>query len=196
MKIFSSFDTNLKEKKMKQYIKQYGAERVLLLTKSSLYLWIFVTTPLLTTLAIIAGIYRVIYLLSWENIATTIYIGTPISLIILMYVITQNIIKNYIDYTMDFCIITPNLVEKFDQTWILQRDVKALSSEKIKSVNVRKGGLLYSIFNNGELSFMSEGDATMGEIQLDYIFHPEQAKKKIDIILNEETPPNIPAHTH
>lgn len=84
---------------------------------------------------------------------------------------------------MDFCIITPTQVERYDQTGILQRDVNVLDADKIKSVKINKKGLLYSLYNNGDIIFMSEGDTQQGEIRLNYINKPEKAKKAILTVL-------------
>lgn len=138
MKIFHSFDTKLKDNKVKKYTEKFGADNILVLSTSRLFLLLFVRLPLIVTILanifLLYGIYRV----SNHNRAWTIYIGVPTTLIFIFFVIFHGILKAYMDYHMDFCIITPLQVEKIDQTGLFQRDTNAMSASKIKSVNVNK----------------------------------------------------------
>jgi len=47
MKIFSSFDTNLPKKLLKEAEKKYGAENVCFVRRDSIYMWLKVYIPLL-----------------------------------------------------------------------------------------------------------------------------------------------------
>lgn len=95
-------------------------------------------------------------------------------------ILPYNILKNYIDYKMDYCVVTPEDVILAEQTGIFKRQLRTLDTSKIKSISVYKKELLLSIFNNGNMVFMSDGDDNnMGEITVKYIYNPEQRKKEI-----------------
>ena len=92
--------------------------------------------------------------------------------------------KYYIDYTMDFSIITPEYLTRYNQSGIMSRDIKTSNVMNIKTISIEKHSFLYNIFNNGDLIFLSEGDkADQWEIVLHYIKDPEWAKKEITRIM-------------
>lgn len=55
----------------------------------------------------------------------------------LLFVLRVAIVK-YIDYKMDFMIITPRQVLAYDQEGLLDRLTKTLDLSKIKSIHERK----------------------------------------------------------
>lgn len=42
------------------------------------------------------------------------------------------IAKKYIDYTMDFLVITPDYMIKYDQKWFFQRDILTINNKSSK----------------------------------------------------------------
>jgi uncharacterized membrane protein YdbT with pleckstrin-like domain len=68
------------------------------------------------------------------------------------------LLKRFIDYKMDFAIITPKEIVSYNQTGIFSRSSRSLDVDKIKTISVDKKGLLRSIFNFGSIIFLSEGD--------------------------------------
>jgi len=64
--------------------------------------------------------------------------------------------KVYIDYVLDFTLITPEEAISYNQTGILNRRVKTMQTEKIKTVSVQKSGLLFSLFDNGDIIIFAE----------------------------------------
>ena len=82
---------------------------------------------------------------------------------------------------MDYCIVTPEEVILTEQECILNRTVRTLDANKVKSIYINKKNLLYSIFDNGTIVFMSDGDEQFGEITFEFIYNPEYQK---DIIQN------------
>jgi hypothetical protein len=87
--------------------------------------------------------------------------------------------KLYIDYTMDFTIVTPEQIISYDQTFVLNRFVRTMQTSKIKTVSISKSWLIYSLFDNGDISFLSEWDQAEGEITLDWIKDPEAIKRTV-----------------
>ncbi len=92
--------------------------------------------------------------------------------------------RSYIDYTMDYCIITPDEVILTQQEWIFRRIVRTLDVRKIKSIYINKQTLLYSIFDAGKIVFMSDGDEQFWEIVFDFMQDPEGQKEKIQEIIS------------
>ena len=85
---------------------------------------------------------------------------------------------------MDYCIITPEDIILAEQSGIFKRQLRTLDTSKIKSICVYKRKFLTSIFNNGSLVFMSDGDDNnLGEISIDFIYDPEHKKTLISNIL-------------
>gem|GEM_PF-4560533 len=94
-------------------------------------------------------------------------------------------ISNYIDYIMDFAIFTPDEAMLIQQNGLFNRDIKSLDLKKVKSISTQKPNLLFSIFNNGILTVLSEGQDTLGDIRFKYVHNPEHAKELIHrIIIN------------
>jgi len=86
---------------------------------------------------------------------------------------------------MDFTIVTPKALYRYDQEWAFTRDLISLDIDSIKTLSVKKSWILYSIFNNWDLIFFTEGDNLSGEIYLHYIARPEQIKSKVAKIINK-----------
>jgi hypothetical protein len=89
------------------------------------------------------------------------------------------ILARYIDYEQDFIIVIPEALMLYDQWWILKRKVVTISSRSIKTISVKKNGLLYSIFNNWDIVVLSEWDITYWEITLRWVPKPEKRKQQI-----------------
>lgn len=176
MKVFSNFDTRLKKNTLKKYQKEYWAEKVLLLSKSRLFWAIKIFFPIFFYILILAWSIRLAYII-FDTQNHALYAG--IIVFILLLLISGHIIKNYMDYKMDFAIVTPESLIMFNQTWIFKRDTAAIDMDKIKTISIKKRSLMYSIFNNWNVIFLSEWDNNnYWEITLFYIYRPE-AKRDI-----------------
>lgn len=102
----------------------------------------------------------------------------------ILMIIPYRVIKYYIDYKMDYCIITPTEVILAEQSGFFKRQLRTLDATKIKSISVYKKSIIKSIFNNGIIVFMSDGDDNnLWEIHIDYIYNPEKHKDIINQIL-------------
>ena len=130
------------------------------------------------------------------------YIVTAIIVIDVVFLFP--IIGKYVDYTMDFIIVIPNSIMMYDQWGILKRNIRTISADSIKSISIRKSWLLYSIFDNGDIIVLTEGDMepiddddqwdveNYGEIKFRRIPKPEKRKNQIlkivgiDIDANQE----------
>ncbi len=92
--------------------------------------------------------------------------------------------ESYIDYTMDYCIITPDEIILTQQEWLFKRVVRTLDVRKVKSIYINKQKLLYSIFDAGKIVFMSDGDEQFWEIIFDFVHDPEGQKDRIQNIIS------------
>ncbi|HCY21573.1 TPA: hypothetical protein DIC40_07170 [Patescibacteria group bacterium] len=58
------------------------------------------------------------------------------------------IIGKWIDYKLDFIVITPDFLIMYDQAGIFNKKVITLNEKSIKTISIERKGFLYSIFNN------------------------------------------------
>lgn len=93
------------------------------------------------------------------------------------------IIGKYIDYKMDFIIVTPESLMMYDQHGLFKRDTITLSVLNIKTISIQKDKLLYSIFNNGDIVILSEADIPFGEVKLRWVPRPEKRRNQIANII-------------
>jgi hypothetical protein len=184
MKIFSAFDTQFKKKSMIEEQKKYGINKVHLLEKSSFFFFKNIFIPLFIVIwtTILSGYISIEYLktLPWVTIIIMIFI-------FIIWFLYATLFKNYIDYKMDYCIVTPEEIILTEQSWLFKRAVRTLDAKKIKSIYIQKKNLIDSLFNDWSIIFMSDGDELMWEIVLEYIYDPEKKKEKLqDIIIRKD----------
>lgn len=185
MKLFSNFDTKLSQDLLKEAKLNYGEEKVIYIRRDVIYLIIKRLPPLfLFVIMIVPSIYIYSKLSILQSNISNFVISSIIFIIsiITLYLLYYNI-GRYIDYKMDFVIITPKNITSFDQTGIFHRTSISLDIEKIKTINIDANGRLSSVFSFGNIIFLSEWDTEHGDITLKYITHPEQLKKQIEEII-------------
>ena len=85
---------------------------------------------------------------------------------------------------MDFSLVTPMFLTRYNQSGFFKRDIKSSSVKNIKTISIQKDSFWYNLFDNGDLIFLSEWDrADQGEITLHYIYDPEEKRKQITHIM-------------
>ena len=178
MKIFSNFDTNRKQEAYQEAVEKFWKENVFILSKSLLFLFSKVVFPLLWRTGVFIALQFPIYF-SLGAFWVAKYIVTGILFFVYLFMLSP-IFKYYLDYMMDFSLVTPEFLTRYNQSWALKRDIKSSYVKNIKTITIEKNTLRYNIFDNGNLIFLSEWDRDNDwEIVLHYIQNPEQAKKKI-----------------
>lgn len=187
MKLFSNFDTNLRETKFQEYQEQFGAENVMVFGRSILY---FVVKVFLPTL-FIATVTALCLWLLYSRLGSEYMHYFTIIIILLDLVRIVPIIGKYIDYKMDFIIVTPDVLIMYDQGGLFRRNVISTNEKSIKTISVKKNGILYSIFDNGDILFLTEGDSDEGEIILRWVPKPEKRRKEIAKIMSKDYEPKI-----
>lgn len=176
MKIFSNFDTKLRQKTFEEYQDSYGVENVLCFWRSRLYELYKVIFPLLALMALTAlGL-----LFFYRRLGGDYFSYIIIAIVIIDMVFLFPVIGKYIDYKMDFIIVIPNSIMMFEQWGIFKRNEITISALSIKSISIKKSWLLYSIFDNGDIIILTEWDTEHnGEIQLHRVPRPEKRRNQI-----------------
>ncbi len=105
MKLFSSFDTNLKQEYIDKAHAKYGEDKVIVITRDNLYFFFKVILRSITGLVIhLIIIILTYYLLGYQQM---LLYSIPIGFIgaFVFYMIA---LENYIDYSMNYAIFTPH----------------------------------------------------------------------------------------
>lgn len=187
MRIFSNFDTKLRQKTFSEYKEKYGDENVICFWRSKYYFIIKVFFPLLFfALITILGLFAF-----YRRLGGDYFWYIVVALLIMDIVFVVPIIGKYIDYKMDFIIVIPSSIMLYDQWGIFKKDVVTVSSQSVKSISIKKDWLFYSIFNNGDIIILTEGDvAKNGEIRLRWIPRPEKRKNQMIKIIGIDVKAN------
>lgn len=183
MKIFSTFDTKFKQNAVIEKKEKYGHDKVHLLEKSNFFFFKNIVIPffIIIIVTLLSG-----YILSEYLKTPPLVDGIVMFMILIMGILYAAIIKHYIDYKMDYCIITPDEIILTEQSGLFNRGIRTLDVAKVKSISVQKKSLLHSLFNNWAIIFMSDGDDVLGEIVLEYIHNPEWQKTLLHNIIMKE----------
>ena len=88
---------------------------------------------------------------------------------------------------MDFLIVTPKEVMKYNQSGVFNKEVEKLHADKIKSVTISKPWLFNSMFDIWTLTFLSEGEDEKWDIVMEYIDAIEQKERQIVHVLGNDT---------
>lgn len=97
-------------------------------------------------------------------------------------------LSKYIDYKMDFIIVIPSSIIMHDQSGLFKKDIITIGAKSVKSISVKKTWLLYSIFDNGDIIILTEGDIEQnGEIRLRRVPKPEKRKNEMLNIIGIES---------
>ncbi len=188
VKIFSNFDSTFDDVALLKAKKEFWDEHVCFVRRDKIYIVFKILIPIflwiITAMLLLAFVYWTeFWELLWSSFEIFIWICIWFSWLVLAWVMTGK----FIDYYMDFTIITPKRITAYDQTWIFTRSERALDISKIKSIRVMKKWILHSMFNYWSIVFFSEWDDKNGDITLNYITDPNKLSKRLwDILrLNE-----------
>lgn len=186
-----SFDPNLKNEKVTQYQNKFGKESVLLIQRSKLFLFLKIIVPLIIYMLIYAGIIVAIsYGFEWDR--EVIGYSAIIGFLVIFLIFLSLNLKRLLDYLMDFIIVTPEQIIAYNQRGIRKRSNMTIECVKIKSISTSYRSRLFSLFNNGDIKFLSEGDShSSGEIKAFYVHEPQKTKEKIYNIMEKA---NIHSH--
>lgn len=191
MWILSSLDLRFKKKTVNEFVSQYWQENVIVVKKSKFFLWTKVLIPFTfwTSLFIISLVLIIKYIFDYSS---WLFWSTFVLSIFLWIVLNARVIKNYLDYKMDFIVVNPRSFIRFDQDGLFKKVSKTIDLRKVRSISVRKIWFWNSLFNNWTLVIVSEWweaeeDAKLRawEIVFNDVYNPEAYDKKINDFLNK-----------
>lgn len=197
MRIFSSFDTKFKEKIIEKEKKEIPDWNFLIISYNKYYKYVYVYLPLFFLIALFSlittfYIYSMFYSSYSDFIIIIINIFYCLFIMVVIYLWIK-ILKFYIDYILDFLVITPNRIIFYNQENIFTRRWRTIKVESVKTITVHKSWLIRSIFNFGSLIILTEWDEVWNwEIDFKYIKNPDKVRQKIFKIIwnNSKTPKN------
>lgn len=182
MRILSNFDTSLPWKLKKEYDGMFGEDKVLIIRKSKLFFYKYLWWPfMLFGVLLIGGMYSLYVVLDTVPLEVELVFRA----IILMYILAllAKVSGRRVQYKMDFLIVTPKEVIKYDQEWVFSRHTEKIHADKIKSISIEKHGFIQSLLDIGEIHFLAEGDSEDGDIAMDYIDALTSTEKSIRHVL-------------
>lgn len=183
MRIFSNFDTQVRTKCFDENAAKYGRENVLCFWRSKLYRFIKIFFPFISLIALCVWIVILFYYIFDGDYLPFFSIATFV--LSLFFLIP--IIGKWIDYKLDFIVITPDFLIMYDQAGIFNKKVITLNEKSIKTISIERKGFLYSIFNNWDIIFLAEWDVTEhGDVKLKWIPKPEKRRDQIAKIMNKQ----------
>lgn len=184
MKIFSNFDTKLRQQIQTEYEQEYGIDNVLCFGRSRLYRMLKVVLP-----TICITVFSIFAL----RFGSSYFVYTLIAVLAFDALLFFPISGKYIDYKLDFIIVIPSCIIMYDQGGIFRRNVVTINSPSIKTISVKKDKVLYSIFDNGDIVVLTEWDAHLnGETTFHRVPKPEKRRNQlvkivgIDIQANQD----------
>lgn len=187
MKILNNFDTELKKHEYDDAVKTFWKDNVLLIQRYVAYWIIKGIIPIAIYVIVSIIILYLLFTYIFEQLDTLFWFCFWVwclgSLIFL-----YNMLMKYIDYTMDFTIITPNEILTHKQYWIINSDYKNFPAKNIRSISSGREGFLWNVFWYGHILFLTDWsvvDKTDSwrhwpwKILLTYVYRPNETRKKI-----------------
>ncbi len=181
MKILSNFDTGLAETLQDEFIESFGEDKVIVVRKSKYYFYKFMGRPMIVFLILL--MVSAYFLYTLPDLMVEIEILFWIIFFLYLLIILIRMSSKRVDYRMDFLIVTPREVIKYNQAWILSRDVEKIHSDKIKTISLSKHWFMQSLLNIWEITFLAEWDRDEWDIVMEYVDAVEHTEKKIRHVL-------------
>lgn len=188
MSIISTFDPKFKKQLLARSREEFGEDNVVYIKKSHLFLCVKVLLPLILWLSVLITLITcVILYIPWTWLRITLCVIIFWAFAVPWY----SILKHFLDYEMDFAVVTPKSFLRYNQTWFFKRSSKAIDMKHIRSVYVRKAWFLNSIFNNWHIIALTEWSAgnpmedwdNHWEVEFKYVYHPEYYSNRIQKLL-------------
>lgn len=180
VKVLSNFDTKAPIKNYANAVQEYGFDRVVFVRRYGIYLLLHVFVPIF--IALLSGFWAIHFFLQpWdEGISKLLNWVTGVFLSVVTLVFLFFALARYLNYLLDYTIITPEFVAEYNQSGILHRTITTIEIDKIKTINFTSGGFLWSLFNYWRVDILLEWDESgRGDLTIDFVFNPEEIKYKI-----------------
>lgn len=194
MGIISTFDPRFKKQLLEKSKEEFWEWNVVYIKKSHLFLCVKVLLPFILWFSVLVTLITcAILYIPW----TWLRVITCVIVIWAFAAPGYKILKYFLDYEMDFAVVTPKSFLRYNQTWFFKRSSKAIDMKHIRSVYVRKAWFFNSIFNNWHIIVLTEWSAgnpkedwnNPWEVEFRYVYHPEYYSNRIQKLLesiNEE----------
>lgn len=192
MGIISTFDPKFKKQLLEKSKEEFGEWKVVYIKKSHLFLCIKVLIPFILWLALIITLITCCIMYIPNGI---VWLKTTICVLILLGFAAPwyRVLKHFLDYEMDFAVVTPKSFLRYNQTWFFKRSSKAIDMKHVRSVYVRKAWFFNSIFNNWHIIVLTEGSGETvkedwnnpWEVEFRYVYNPEYYSNRIQKLLSE-----------
>ena len=188
MSIISTFDPKFKKQLLNKSIEEFGESNVVFIKKSHFFLCVKVLLPFILRFSVLVTLITCsILYVPWTWLQITLCA-------IVLWVFAApgyKILKYFLDYEMDFAVVTPKTFLRYNQTWFFKRSSKAIDMNHVRSVYVRKAWFLNSIFNNWSIVVLTEWSTTTvqedwnnpWEVEFRYVYHPEYYSQRIQKLL-------------
>ena len=180
MWMISTFDPKFQKKTI--------SKNIIHITKSKLFLWVKILIPSFIFLLILISLLTLVVI----YVSITRLLITFILIFLVWWLVPMSKkLKLYLDYKMDFVIVNPRSLIRYNQEWFFKRISKTIELKDIRSTSVRKTWFINSIFNNGELVFLSEAGGMWtettraGEIVFRFVYHPDLRNSQVNKLLNK-----------
>ncbi len=191
MKIFSNFDTKLRQTKFEEYQQEYWVDNVLCFGRSRLYRRLKVFLPMI----LLVGVSLVLVIALTNRIGQSAFSSILIVILIIDVVSLFPIIGKYLDYKWDFIIVIPSCIIMYDQWGIFKRNVVTINSQSIKTISIKKEKFLYSVFDNGDVVILTEWDSRGdGEVTLRWVPRPEKRRNQMAKVVGIDLQANQNPH--
>lgn len=183
MKFLSSFDSELEKKVVQECFDEYWQDNVFVIHRDYIFFLFHVMFPsiffiILMILWLILGAV-ISSFLDWEIELSILWWFFILAFIISFFMVWWKVLKLYIDYKMDFTVVTPEKIVTYNQTWFFNRGSRSIDTEKIKTITVDKNWIMKSIFNYWTIIILTEWDTENGDVTLYYVHNPDIVQKRI-----------------
>ena len=186
MKIFNDFDTKGQEKEHQSAIDKYWKDNVIVINRTIAY-WIMkwiIPCIIYISIAVFLLYISIVPLAEYSIISwILIWIVTVFTLGFINF-----IVNIYIDYKLDYTIITKAWIFTYKQIWFFNSKSKDLPANKIRSIEAQRFWILGNIFWFGNIVIVTDGwmlekdenwSHIWGKSKITYISRPQKATKKI-----------------
>lgn len=181
MKILSNFDTGRAQTLLSEAEAAFGKWNAILVCKSQMFFYQHIGFPLFGyLLLLIIWAYAVLMV---DGVPEEAQWWFLIFIVLIGLLTSTKLSKRRVDYKMDYLLITPKEVTKYDQWWVFHRDVENIPTDKIKSISVAKHWFIQSFFDIGSLVFLAEWERDEWDIIMDYIDAVSDTEKKIKQVM-------------
>lgn len=187
MRIFNNFDTELKSKEYKEAVNTHWKENVILVERYISY-WIFKWILPIIRFSIWMSIYSYWVFNSFSMSTTFGWILLSIGVIGCMFFLYY-LLNTYIEYKMDFTIITKDWINTYKQMWIFNSQFKNLPSSKIRSIQASRQGIFGNIFWYWYVEFLTDGSLSSldktwrhqaWKTKLKHVSKPNELRKRVN----------------